>query len=77
MPRFTVAAGGFFLFTCSNIRSDAANGVDLAFCVQQRKLMNDARVLPVVLESAFLKLHRNACIEHLPIIGLKSSGLFC
>ena len=51
MPLFAVAACGFFLFTCSNIRSDTANGVDLAFCVPQGKLMNDARVLPVVLES--------------------------
>ena len=47
---FTVAARGFFTLPFSNIRNDTADGIDLALCVEQRELLDDARVLPVFLE---------------------------
>src|SRR5260370_39115814 len=56
--------------------NNAADGVDVSVCVEQRKLLNDARVSTVFLKCGLLKFHRNACLEHLSIVGLKRSSLF-
>src|SRR5215813_14215260 len=67
IPLFTEPACGFFVLAFGDIGNNAADGVNLSLRAEQRELVDDARMLSVFLESRLLKLHRNACLEHLPV----------
>src|ERR1700756_5618235 len=76
MVLFDVAARSLFPFTFSNVRDNSADPIDLTICVEQRKLLGNTRMLPVVLDCDVLKLYRHLRFQHLSITCLKSSSLF-
>src|ERR1700739_2592425 len=76
MALFDVAARSLFPFTFSNVRDNSADPIDLTICAEQRKLLGNTRMLPVVLDCDVLKLYRYPRFQHLSITRLKSSSLF-
>ena len=57
MALFDVAAGRLFPLTFSNVRDDSADCIDLAIWVEQRKFLDNTRMLPVSLDCDLLELY--------------------